>query len=232
MIIAIDGYSSSGKSTIAKGVAKQLGIVYVDTGAMYRCVTLFALQNGMINNGELDENTLKARINKIKIDFITDNGQEKAFTFLNGKNVEDEIRSLRVSEYVSPVSKLKFVRNYLVALQRKMGENKSIVMDGRDIGTVVFPNADLKIFMNANAETRAKRRYKELIEKGQDVNFDEIKQNIESRDLIDSTRKESPLRKADDAIELDNSEMGLQEQLDWILDKIKQKSEAPIKNNL
>lgn len=215
--IAIDGYSSSGKSTVAKAVAKELGYVYIDTGAMYRAVTLFALQNNLVNENEVDENALKERLEQIEITFKYNPQKQKSDTYLNGKNVEEEIRTLHVSNFVSPVSKIKFVREYLVDLQRKMGQQKGIVMDGRDIGTVVFPDAELKIFMNASAEKRAMRRYLELQEKGETVDLDEITKNIKERDHIDSTRKESPLRQAEDAILLDNSEMNQQQQLDWVL---------------
>lgn len=215
LIIAVDGYSSCGKSTFAKAIAKELGYLYIDSGAMYRAVTLYAMQTGIINNHSIDTEKLIKELQKIEITFIKNETNGKYETYLNGENVEDEIRSVEVSEYVSPVSKIKEVREKLVSLQRKLSGNKGVAMDGRDIGTVVFPNADLKIFMTASPEIRAKRRYDELVAKGINVDLHEILKNIESRDLQDSTREESPLKKADDAIELDNSNITPEEQMIW-----------------
>lgn len=219
IIIAIDGYSSSGKSTIAKATAKHLGYKYIDSGSMYRAVTLYALRNKMIDKENLtvNEEKLKARIDLIQINFIINNKLNRQEICLNGENVEDEIREMEVSNAVSFISKIKFVREKMVRIQQELGKEKGIVMDGRDIGTVVFPNAELKIFMNAKAEVRAERRFKELSEKGIDVSYADILKNVKSRDHIDETREESPLRKAADAIELDNSNMSETEQLNWIL---------------
>ncbi|MCB2194539.1 MAG: (d)CMP kinase [Bacteroidetes bacterium] len=225
IIIAIDGYSSSGKSTLAKEIAKLLNYKYIDSGAMYRAVTLFALRNSAINpvNHEVDEEKLKSLVDHIQINFKYNTEKQRQETFLNHENVEDEIREMTVSENVSFISKIAFVRKKMVKFQQEMGAEKGIVMDGRDIGTVVFPNAELKIFMNANAEVRAERRYKELKDKNIDVSFDEILKNVKKRDHIDETRTESPLKKAPDAVELDNSQMNRQEQLDWIVGLVKEK---------
>lgn len=223
IIIAIDGHASCGKSTIAKDLAKHLKYRYIDTGAMYRSVTLFALQNNIIKNGEIDENSLKNSLSQIEIDFKYNEKIGKSETFLNGKNVEDKIRGMEVSEMVSPISTLGFVREKLVALQQKMGENKAIVMDGRDIGTVVFPQAELKIFLTASPQVRAERRYKELIAKGEEENFDEILENVKNRDKIDSGRKIAPLRKANDAILIDNSNISIQEQFEKVLEMVNEK---------
>jgi cytidylate kinase len=225
IIIAIDGYSSSGKSTLAKEIAKLLNYKYIDSGAMYRAVTLFALRNSAINpvNHEVDEEKLKSLVDHIQINFKYNPEKQRQETFLNDENVEDEIREMSVSENVSFISKIGFVRKKMVKFQQEMGVEKGIVMDGRDIGTVVFPNAELKIFMNAKAEVRAERRYKELKEKNVDVSFDEILENVKKRDHIDETRTESPLKKASDAVELNNSQMSRQEQLDWIVGLIKER---------
>lgn len=211
IIIAIDGHASCGKSTLAKRIAKRLKYSYIDTGAMYRAVTLYALENGFVENGELNKQLLAENLDKIDIDFRFDSEENKNLTFLNGKNVENEIRTMRVSEYASPVATVKKVRRKLVALQQKMGDKKRIVMDGRDIGTAVFPDADLKIFLTASAQKRAERRYKELIGKGEDVSFGEILENVQSRDRIDSTREVDPLKQADDAILIDNSNLNIEE---------------------
>lgn len=210
--IAIDGYSSTGKSTVAKQLADRLGYVYVDTGAMYRAVTLFAMQEGIISKEHFNKEKLLKVLPQIVLQFRKGEGDEKARIFLNGADVEDEIRTLKVSEFVSPIAAVHEVRVKLVHQQQKMGEEKGVVMDGRDIGTVVFPNAELKIFMKASAQVRSLRRYKELIEKGNEVEFEKVLKNIEERDHIDTTREDSPLRKAADAIELDNSEMNLEDQ--------------------
>lgn len=211
IIIAIDGYSSSGKSSMARALAKTIGYRYVDSGAMYRAVTLYAMRNAMIDaTGNVDVDRLSAALDDIAIDFKVEDGRQ--LTTLNGEVVEDEIRQLAVSENVSPIAAIPAVRRRLTALQTAYGVDKGIVMDGRDIGTTVFPDAELKIFVNASADTRARRRYKELLEKGQQVTFEEILANVKQRDHIDETRTESPLRRAEDAILLDNSEMTLDEQ--------------------
>lgn len=214
--IAIDGYSSTGKSTVAKQLADWLEYIYVDSGAMYRAVTLFALRKGFISEKHFDSEKLVKTLPEISLVFRK-NKEGKAEIYLNGENVEKQIRSMEVSEFVSPVATISEVRKKLVQLQHQMGEGKGVVMDGRDIGTVVFPNAELKIFMNATAEKRATRRFKELTERGETVSYNEVLENVEERDHIDSTREESPLRKADDAIEIDNSEMNLEDQFHTIL---------------
>lgn len=217
IIIAIDGHASCGKSTLAKRIAQKLKYKYIDTGAMYRAVTLYALENNFIKNKKVDKQALIADLDKINIDFVYDEKSGENFTFLNGKNVENEIRTMRVSEFASPVATIAEVRRKLVFLQQNMGINKSIAMDGRDIGTVVFPDADLKIFLTATAKVRAQRRFKELKDKGIDVNFDEIFDNVVTRDSIDSTRKESPLKKAPDSIVIDNSNLNANETLSVVL---------------
>lgn len=219
--IAIDGHSSCGKSTMAKALAKQLGYVYVDTGAMYRCVTLYALRNNCFNDDEsVNTEKLQAEMDSIHISFQFNPETGKADAYLNGENVENEIRLMEVSNHVSPIAAIPFVREAMVAQQRRMGEDKGIVMDGRDIGTTVFPNAELKIFVTASAEIRAERRYKELIAKGEDANYDEILKNVQERDYIDSHREVSPLRMADDALLLDNSNMTIEEQNEWLKEKV------------
>jgi len=225
IIIAIDGHSSCGKSTMAKSIAQELGYIYIDSGAMYRVVTLYALRKGLINNGVPDAEKLIAELKNIKITFKWDEISGKNTTFLNGENVEEEIRRLEVSENVSPISTIAEVRHEMVKQQRENGTNKGIVMDGRDIGTVVFPAAELKIFMTASPEIRAQRRFQELKEKGQEVDFDSILQNVEGRDEIDSNREVSPLKKADDALILDNSNLSREEQLKWTLEKVKEITE-------
>lgn len=220
MIIAIDGHSSCGKSTIAKSLAKRLGFTYVDTGAMYRAVTLFCQQNNLIRNGVVDEENLAKRIGEINIRFQVNNDTQLQDTYLNDVNVEKQIRSMEVAHDVSLVSKIGFVRKAMVEKQQEYGKNANVIMDGRDIGTVVFPNADYKFFVTASPEIRAKRRYDELMGKEGKANFDEILENLKQRDLIDSTRKESPLRQADDAILVDTSNMTREGQLEWILSKI------------
>jgi cytidylate kinase len=224
IIIAIDGFSSSGKSTMAKNLAKVLGYRYIDSGAMYRAVTLYALNNNMIDeDGVVDEQALVSALGNVKIDFsVQPDGSQH--TLLNGEDVEKEIRGMRVSEHVSPVAAIAAVRHDLVAKQQAFGESKGIVMDGRDIGTTVFPNAELKIFVNASAETRAQRRFKELMDKGVAVNYEEILANVAHRDHIDTTRAESPLRQAEDAICLDNSNMTLDEQNAWLEDQVRRVS--------
>ncbi|OAB78152.1 (d)CMP kinase [Cochleicola gelatinilyticus] len=215
--IAIDGYSSTGKSTVAKQLADWLEYVYVDTGAMYRAVTLYAMQKGFISEEIFDKDKLIASLSEIKLEFRKPNAFSKAEIFLNNENVEKQIRTLQVSEYVSPIATIPEVRRKLVEQQQRMGEGKGVVMDGRDIGTVVFPNAELKIFMNASAEKRATRRFHELLERGDEVAYKDVLENVLERDHIDSTREDSPLRKADDAIEIDNSEMNLEDQFHIIL---------------
>ncbi|MEM9076705.1 MAG: (d)CMP kinase [Bacteroidota bacterium] len=216
IIIAIDGYSSTGKSTIAKRLANALDYIYVDTGAMYRAVTLYALQEGFFGGTNGDEAALVKSLPKIELRFVRDMELGSCDMYLNGENVEKEIRTLDVARKVSQVAAIKEVREKLVHLQQQMGVEKGIVMDGRDIGTVVFPEAELKIFMTASPETRASRRYKELLDRGDEVTYDEVLKNVQQRDLIDSTRSVSPLRKAKDAIEFDNSDMGLEEQFERI----------------
>lgn len=224
--IAIDGLSSCGKSTMAKMLAKELGYIYVDTGAMYRAVTLFAMRNGMIMpNGEVERDVLKARMHELQVEFKLNPATNKAETYLNGENVEQEIRGMEVSAHVSAIAAIDFVRTALVAQQQRMGKDKGIVMDGRDIGTVVFPDAELKVFVTASAEVRAQRRYDELVEKGMEANYEDILNNVQQRDYIDSHREVSPLRKADDAIELDNSHLTIDQQLQWLLEKAKQRSD-------
>ena len=215
IIIAVDGYSSCGKSTFAKAIAQELNYIYVDSGAMYRAVALYCLRNGIIINGSPDHEALIKALSLINIEFRFNKHNQKCETFLNNTNVEKDIRSVEVSEVVSLISKIRQVREKILLLQRRMAENKGIVMDGRDIGTVVFPDAELKIFMTADVDVRAKRRYDELIEKGMDVSFSEIKKNIQQRDDLDVNRKVSPLLKAKDAIELDNSDMTPEEQMQW-----------------
>ena len=217
IIIAIDGFSSTGKSTIAKQLAKHLNYIYVDTGAMYRAVTLYAMQNDIIDKNSFDKQQLINDLNLIQLSFIFNPALGFAEVYLNGVNVEKEIRSIEVSKLVSKVSEISEVRKKLVQEQQQMGKDKGIVMDGRDIGTVVFPDAELKLFMTASADKRAVRRYKELIDRGDTVKYDEILQNVQERDRIDSSRKDSPLVKAEDAIEFDNSDMGLNEQFERIM---------------
>lgn len=223
IIVAIDGHSSCGKSTVAKDLAKVLSIAYIDTGAMYRAVTLYALRNNLIDNDIVDEKGIVESLSNISVSFTFNSETKSNETFLNGKNVEKDIRTLEVSNKVSYVSAIGSVRKQLVEWQRDMGSKQSVVMDGRDIGTVVFPNADIKIFMTASDEVRAKRRYDELTSKGENVTMDEVLNNIKERDYIDSTRAESPLRKAKDAVLLDNSKMSIEDQFDWIIKKMRSK---------
>lgn len=222
IIIAIDGFSSCGKSTMAKDLARELGYVYVDTGAMYRCVTLYALRHGLFRaDGTINQTQLEAEIPNINISFKLNKETGRPDTYLNNENVESEIRTMEVSSRVSPIAAVPFVRAALVAQQQKMGEDKGIVMDGRDVGTVVFPNAELKIFVTASAEVRAQRRYDELKAKGMEADFEEILENVKQRDYIDSHREVSPMRKADDAIELDNSHISIAEQKQWLIEQYK-----------
>ncbi len=217
--IAIDGFSSCGKSTMAKDLAKQIGYIYVDSGAMYRAVTLYALQNGLINDGVLDVQGLISKIESINISFKLDPDTQLPQTYLNGVCVEKEIRTMEVSSSVSPVAALPEVRHAMVAQQQALGKLKGIVMDGRDIGTTVFPDAELKIFVTASPEVRAQRRVDELISKGDTVSFDEVLENVKSRDYIDQNREESPLRQADDALLLDNSHLTIAQQKQWLIDQ-------------
>ena len=223
IIVAIDGFSSCGKSTMAKELAKYAGYIYVDTGAMYRAVALFALQNGWMNDEEINETELKNHISEIKITFKTN---ESGFqeTYLNGENVENEIRTLRAANGASRVSTIGFVRREMVRQQQAMGTEKGVVMDGRDIGTVVFPDADLKIYLTASPEVRAQRRYDELKAKGETVNYDDVLANVKERDFRDSNRAESPLYKASDAIEIDNSNLSLEEQRELLKTLFHQKA--------
>lgn len=225
IIIAIDGFSSSGKSTMARALAARIGYRYIDSGAMYRAVTLWAMRHGLIDDEHnVDVKALEAALHQIHIDFkVVDGGQH---TMLNGEDVEDEIRKMPVSDNVSPIAAIPAVRHALTALQQSFGHQRGIVMDGRDIGTTVFPDAELKIYLNASAQTRAERRYKELMAKGVDASFDDILANIRQRDHIDMTRDESPLRRADDAIDLDNSNMTLEEQDRWLLDRFNSVTES------
>jgi cytidylate kinase len=219
IIIAIDGYSSCGKSTMAKELARQIGYIYIDSGAMYRSVALYCLENKLFNGIEINTTALQKALPSLEISFKLDADTHKPITYLNGTNVENKIRSLEVSNHVSPIATLSFVRESLVKQQQAMGKSKGIVMDGRDIQTVVFPNAELKIFVTASAEVRAKRRYKELLEKGQPALYEAVLKNIKERDYIDEHREISPLRKADDAIVLDNSNLTIDEQNAWLLEQ-------------
>lgn len=217
IIIAVDGVSSSGKSTMAKDLARALGYTYIDTGAMYRAVTLYALQQGFFAHDKIDADRLQAALDDIEIAFRPNPRTGRPDTYLNGINVEKEIRGMEVSEHVSPVAVLGFVRRALVRKQQAMGRAKGIVMDGRDIGTVVFPDAELKVYVTARPEVRARRRLEELLAKGEKASYEEVLENVKTRDHIDMTRAESPLRKADDAVLLDNSDMTLDEQREWLL---------------
>lgn len=222
IIIAIDGFSSCGKSTMAKELARHIDYTYIDSGAMYRAVTLHCLRQNLIDGQTIDTQSLQKEMEHIKITFATDPRTGKQQTYLNGQCVESEIRTMRVSNHVSLVSKIAFVRQALVSQQRELGKQKGIVMDGRDIGTAVFPQAELKIFVTASARTRAQRRADEMQAAGETVNIDDIEKNITLRDQLDLTREISPLRKADDAIELDNSNMSIDEQNQWLLTQFDQ----------
>ena len=223
--IAIDGHSSCGKSTMAKDLAREVGYVYVDTGAMYRSVTLYALRHSLFNaDGGVKTAELEAEMPNIRISFKFNPETGRPDTYLNNERVEDEIRSLEVSSHVSPIAAVPFVRTAMVAQQQQMGKDKRVVMDGRDIGTTVFPDAELKIFVTASAEVRAQRRFDELKAKGMPADFDDILKNVQERDYIDSHREVSPLRKADDAIELDNSHMTIAEQKQWLLERFKERT--------
>lgn len=219
IIIAIDGHSSCGKSTFAKAIAARLGYIFIDTGAMYRAVTLYALEHGAIHSGIVEEAEVEAMLDDINIDFRFNPARGASDIYVNGDLVEGKIRTIEVSNCVSAVSSIAAVREKLVAMQQQMGHKRGVVMDGRDIGTVVFPEAELKIYMTADAMVRAERRFKELTAKGDSVTLEEIYENVVSRDEADMTRKISPLRKADDAIVLDNSAMSVEEQMEWFLEQ-------------
>ena len=219
--IAVDGYSSCGKSTMAKDLAREIGYVYIDTGAMYRSVTLYALQNGLITSEGINTALLKEKMADIKITFALDLATGRPLSHLNGVCVEQEIRGMEVASYVSPIATLDFVREAMVQQQRLMGKEKGVILDGRDIGTVVFPDAELKIFVTASAEIRAKRRYDELTAKGMACDINDILKNVQERDRIDTTREISPLRQAEDAIVLDNSHMTIAEQKEWLMEQFK-----------
>lgn len=223
--IAIDGHSSCGKSTMAKDLAREVGYVYVDTGAMYRSVTLYALRHNLFNeDGSVKTTELEQQMSQINISFKFNAETGRPDTYLNNECVEKEIRSLEVSNHVSPIAAVPFVRTAMVAQQQQIGKDKGVVMDGRDIGTTVFPDAELKIFVTASAQVRAQRRFDELKAKGMPADFDDILKNVEERDYIDSHREVSPLRKANDAIELDNSNMTIPEQKQWLMDRFKEKT--------
>jgi cytidylate kinase len=223
IIVAIDGYSSCGKSTIAKGLAKKLDYVYIDSGAMYRAVALFCLQNKIIHDGKFSEQKVVSEMRNIHLDFQINSKTHISEIYLNGKNVEQQIRGMEVSSFVSPISAIKGVREKISSLQRAFGKEKGIVMDGRDIGTNVFPNAELKIFMTADENIRAQRRWKELHEKGMNIAMEDVQKNISHRDYEDTHREHNPLRKADDAVVLDNSYLTLEQQLEiamrWVEEK-------------
>lgn len=220
--IAIDGHSSCGKSTMAKNLASEIGYVYIDTGAMYRAVTLYCLQQKLIAEGQVDEMALKAQMENIHVSFVFNPATGRPDTYLNGECVEQVIRQMEVSNHVSLVAALPFVREAMVDQQRRMGKDKGVILDGRDIGTVVFPDAELKIFVTASADIRAQRRYDELCGKGVACNYEDILKNVEERDYLDSHREVSPLRQADDALVLDNSHMTIPEQQEWLLEKVQQ----------
>ncbi|MFT0261954.1 (d)CMP kinase [Bacteroides faecis] len=214
--IAIDGFSSCGKSTMAKDLAREVGYIYIDSGAMYRAVTLYSIENGIFDGDVIDTEKLKKAIKDIQISFRPNPKTGRPDTYLNGVNVENKIRTMGVSSKVSPISALDFVREAMVAQQQAMGKEKGIVMDGRDIGTTVFPDAELKIFVTATPEIRAQRRFDELKAKGQEGSFEEILENVKQRDYIDQHREVSPLRKADDALLLDNSNLSIEQQKEWL----------------
>ena len=227
IIVAIDGHSSCGKSTMAKSLAAQVGYIYVDTGAMYRAVTLFAMRQGLFDaQGQPDAARLEALVPKIEVSFHLDPTTNLPLVCLNGEVVEEEVRTLEVSSHVSAIAALPFVREALTRQQQRMGEEKGIVMDGRDIGTVVFPQAELTVFVTASAEVRAQRRFLELTAKGQTVAFEDILRNVQERDYIDSHREVAPLRQADDALVLDNSELTREEQMQWLLDRFEERTGA------
>jgi len=223
LIIAIDGYSSCGKSTFARAIAKEINYIFIDSGAMYRAVTLYCMRRGFVNEGGVDRNGIISELNNMNIEFVYNPDIAEYETFLNSENVEEEIRGIEVTSNVSSISKIYEVRARMVELQRQIGVFKGIVMDGRDIGTVVFPDADLKIFMTASVEVRAKRRYEEMVSKGTQADLEEVRKNIVARDITDENRDISPLRRADDAIVLDNTRMTVAEQMAWVHDIIEKK---------
>jgi len=224
--IAIDGHSSCGKSTMAKDLAREIGYIYIDSGAMYRCCTLFCIEQGLIKaDGTPDAEALESRMQEIHVSFRLNPDTGRPDTYLNGENVETRIRTMEVSGLVSPVAALPFVRAAMTAQQQAMGREGGIVMDGRDIGTAVFPHAEMKVFVTASDEIRAQRRYDELIAKGEQPDFEAVLQNLRERDHIDSTRAVAPLRQADDALVLDNSHMTIAEQKQWLLDRFKERVE-------
>lgn len=222
MIVAVDGYSSTGKSTVAKIIAAKLGLIYIDTGAMYRMVTLEALRRGLIADGVIDQKRLRESLKEINIGFKYNREQDFYETYLNGEYVEEQIRGMEVSDQVSGIAALGFVREFLVAQQREMARNESVIMDGRDIGSVVFPDADVKFFMTASPAVRAQRRYKELTDKGVEVSYEEVEANVLKRDYIDAHREESPLKQTDDAIVVDNSDMTVEDEVAFMIEKIRQ----------
>jgi len=226
IIIAIDGYSSCGKSTFAKAIAARLGYIFIDTGAMYRAVTLYALEHGAIRSGIVDENEVVRLLKEIQISFRFNPERGASDIYVNGDRVEGKIRTIEVSNCVSAVSAIAEVREMLVKMQQEMGRRKGVVMDGRDIGTVVFPDAELKIFMTADPKVRAQRRYDELTAKGDNVSLEEIEQNVRDRDYQDMHRAISPLRQAEDAIVLDNSHMTVEEQMTWVMERIEALQQA------
>ena len=223
IIVAIDGYSSSGKSTMARELAKRVGYIYIDSGAMYRAVTLYALRNNLFrNDGTIDTETLIKDLPSLSVSFEAATSEDGVqHTLLNGEDVEREIREMAVSSHVSPIAEIPEVRERMVALQQEFGTQKGIVMDGRDIGTTVFPNAELKVFVTAGVHERARRRWRELMHKGVELRFEEVLANLEDRDRIDTTRKVSPLRRADDAIEYDNGAVTHEEQMEWLMEQFK-----------
>lgn len=227
IIIAVDGFSSCGKSTFAKAIAARLGYIFIDTGAMYRAVTLYALDHGAIRSGVIDEQAVEALLDRIEITFRFNPARGASDIYVDGQPAEERIRSIEVSDCVSGVSAIPAVRRKLVAMQQEMGRDRGVVMDGRDIGTTVFPDAELKLFMTADPAVRARRRYDELRAKGQDVSLEEIERNVRERDRADMSRAVSPLRQAEDAIVLDNSYMSVDEQMEWLLNKL---GELKIKN--
>lgn len=226
IIIAIDGFSSCGKSTMAKALARNIGYLYFDSGAMYRAVALYCMQNGLVKEGTIDSEALRGKMKEIQITFTADPESKNSITHLNGIDVEHEIRSLEVSRYVSQVAALDFVRSEMVEQQREMGKKKGIVMDGRDIGTTVFPDAEMKVFVTASAEVRAQRRYDELTARGDKADYNEILENVLQRDHIDQTRAVSPLKRAEDALLLDNSNLTREEQMDWLIKEFNKKIKA------
>lgn len=223
LIIAVDGYSSTGKSTVAKLLAARLGYVYIDTGAMYRAVTLYAMRKGWMTGDSIDEKSLEQGLGDIRIEFRYHPEKQASDTYLNGEDVEEQLRGMDVSNHVSAISGLAFVRSFLVEKQQEMGEKGGIVMDGRDIGSVVFPDADVKFFMTASPEIRAQRRYQELIGKGKKVSYAEVEENVRKRDYLDEHREVSPLKCVEDAVRIDNSQMTVEEEVELMLGKIREK---------